>query len=38
MAPKLEKIGPIDLEDVERCVQLFVEFTKSLEKGDYAHW
>ncbi len=28
----------VDLEDVERCVQLFVEFTKSLEKGDYAHW
>jgi endoglucanase len=28
----------VDLEDVERCVQLFVEFAKSLEKGDYAHW
>ena len=28
----------VDLEDVERCVQLFVEFTKQLEKGDYAHW
>jgi endoglucanase len=28
----------VDLEDVERCVQLFVEFTKGLEKGDYAHW
>jgi endoglucanase len=28
----------VDLEDVERCVQLFVEFAQSLEKGDYAHW
>jgi len=28
----------VDLEDVERCVQLFVEFAKGLEKGDYAHW
>ncbi len=28
----------VDLEDVERCVQLLVEFSKSLEKGDYAHW
>lgn len=28
----------VDLEDVERCVQLFVEFAKSLTKGDYAHW
>ena len=28
----------VDLEDVERCVQLLVEFAKSLEKGDYAHW
>jgi putative aminopeptidase FrvX len=28
----------VDLEDVERCVQLFVEFALSLEKGDYAHW
>jgi len=28
----------VDLEDVERCVKLFVEFAKSLEKGDYAHW
>jgi endoglucanase len=27
-----------DLEDVERCVQLLVEFTKGLEQGDYAHW
>lgn len=28
----------VDLEDVERCVQLLVEFARSLEKGDYAHW
>jgi len=28
----------VDLDDVERCVRLFVEFAKSLEKGDYAHW
>ncbi len=28
----------VDLEDVERCVQLFVEFAKELEPGDYAHW
>ena len=28
----------VDLEDVERCVKLFVEFAKSLTKGDYAHW
>ena len=28
----------VDLEDVERCVRLFVEFALSLEKGDYAHW
>lgn len=28
----------VDLEDVERCVKLFVEFAKGLEKGDYAHW
>lgn len=28
----------VDLEDVERCVQLLVEFAKSLTKGDYAHW
>jgi endoglucanase len=28
----------VDLEDVERCVQLFVAFAKGLEKGDYAHW
>lgn len=28
----------VDLEDVERCVQLFVEFALGLEKGDYAHW
>lgn len=28
----------VDLEDVERCVLLLVEFAKSLEKGDYGHW
>ena len=28
----------VDLEDVERCVQLLVEFALGLEKGDYAHW
>lgn len=28
----------VDLEDVERCVKLLVEFTKALQKGDYAHW
>ena len=28
----------VDLEDVERCVHLLVEFAKGLEKGDYAHW
>lgn len=28
----------IDLEDVERCVQLLVTFTRALKKGDYAHW
>lgn len=28
----------VDLEDVERCVQLLVEFTRDLQKGDYAHW
>lgn len=28
----------VDLEDVERCVKLLVEFAKDLEKGDYLHW
>ncbi len=28
----------VDLEDVERCVQLLVEFAKGLDRGDYAHW
>lgn len=28
----------VDLADVERCVQLLVEFARGLEKGDYAHW
>jgi putative aminopeptidase FrvX len=28
----------VDLEDVERCVKLFVEFAKSLSPGDHFHW
>ncbi|PTY04663.1 peptidase M42 [Opitutaceae bacterium EW11] len=28
----------VDLEDVEACVKLLVEYALSLEKGDYAHW
>ena len=28
----------VDLEDVEHCVQLLVEFALGLERGDYAHW
>ncbi len=28
----------VDLEDVERCVKLLVEFARGLEPGDYAHW
>jgi endoglucanase len=28
----------VDLEDVERCVKLLVEFAKALDHGDYAHW
>ena len=28
----------VDLEDVERCVKLLVEFAKALKPGDYAHW
>ena len=28
----------VDLEDVERCVKLFVEFAKSVAKGDYRSW
>lgn len=28
----------VDLEDVERCVKLLVQFAKELDKGDYAHW
>ncbi|HEY0947738.1 MAG TPA: M42 family metallopeptidase [Opitutaceae bacterium] len=28
----------VDLQDVEHCVQLLVEFSLALEKGDYAHW
>lgn len=28
----------VDLEDVERCVKLLVEFTRALAPGDYAHF
>ena len=28
----------VDLEDVERCVKLFVEFAKGVAKGDYRDW
>jgi putative aminopeptidase FrvX len=28
----------VDLEDVERCVQLLVAFARALESGDYAHF
>ena len=28
----------VDLEDVERCVKLFVEFAKSVPKGGYRAW
>jgi putative aminopeptidase FrvX len=28
----------VDLEDVERCVRLFVEFARSVTKGDYRQW
>lgn len=28
----------VDLEDVEACVKLLVEFAKALKKRDYAHW
>lgn len=28
----------VDLEDVERCVQLLVEFALNLKKKDYLHW
>ena len=28
----------VDLEDVERTVQLFVQFALDLEKGEYLHW
>jgi endoglucanase len=28
----------VDLEDVENCVKLLVEFALSLDRGDYAHW
>jgi putative aminopeptidase FrvX len=28
----------VDLEDVERCVKLFVEFARTVTKGDYRNW
>ena len=28
----------VDLEDVERCVQLFAEFARGVTKGDYRTW
>lgn len=28
----------VDLQDVESCVRLLVQFAKDLEPGDYAHW
>ncbi len=28
----------VDLDDVENCVKLLVEFALSLDKGDYEHW
>jgi len=28
----------VDLQDVENCVRLFVEFSLSLKKSEYAHW
>ena len=28
----------VDLEDVERCVKLFVEFARAVKKGEYRHW
>lgn len=28
----------VDLEDIERCIQLLVAFSKSLQKGEYGHW
>jgi putative aminopeptidase FrvX len=28
----------VDLEDVERCVRLFVEFARTIKKGEYRHW
>jgi len=28
----------VDLEDVERCVRLFVEFARGIKKGDYRNW
>jgi endoglucanase len=28
----------VDLEDVERCVKLFVEFARGVAKGDYRSW
>jgi len=28
----------VDLEDVERCVRLFVEFARGLEADSFRHW
>ena len=28
----------VDLEDVEHCVQLLIEFATSLQPGEYFHW
>jgi putative aminopeptidase FrvX len=28
----------VDLEDVERCVRLFMEFARGIKKGDYRNW
>jgi putative aminopeptidase FrvX len=28
----------VDLEDVERCVRLFVEFARGIKKGEYRTW
>ena len=36
--PKVKVEVVVRTEDVERCVQLLVEFALGLEKGDYAHW
>jgi len=28
----------VDLQDIENCVRLLVEFARGLTKGDYGHW